>query len=201
MEPRALVLASASPRRRDILAKLGFRFAVRPTDVEEVLPEGLPPRRAAPYLAELKAAACRPWLTDGTVVLTADTTVVLGEEVINKPADAADARRMLARLCGATQTVVTGVSLLSQAGGEVAQETFSVETDVTLAACTAEEIDAYIEAWRPFDKAGAYGVQDWMGWAKCTRIQGSYSNVMGLPGAEVFAALRRLGVGFGVGGR
>ena len=200
MEPRTLILASASPRRSDILAKLGFAFTVRPTDVEEVLPKGLPAREAAPYLAELKAAACRGWLTDGTVVLTADTTVLLGQEVINKPTDEDDARRMLRKLCGATQTVVTGVSLLYRKEGQVTQDTFSVATDVTLAAATEEEIIAYVTAWQPLDKAGGYGVQDWLGWAKCTAISGSYSNVMGLPGAEVFEALRALGLGVDVGG-
>ena len=200
MGPHRLILASASPRRRDILSRLGFRFEVRPTDVEEVLPEGLPPQQAAPYLAELKAAACRAWLDARTVVLTADTTVLLGDEVINKPTDEADARRMLGKLCGATQTVVTGVSLLWAASGETRQRTFSVATDVTLGAATDEEIAAYVDAWQPLDKAGGYGIQDWLGWAKCTGIRGSYSNVMGLPGAEVFAALRGLGVGWEVGG-
>ena len=195
MEPLALVLASASPRRRDILRSLGFAFAVRPSHVEEVLPEGLRPRKAAPYLAELKAAACREWLAPRTVVLTADTTVLLGDEVINKPADLEEARRMLSRLSGATQTVVTGVSLLWNGEAETRQRTFSVETDVTLATATGEEIAQYVDVWRPLDKAGGYGVQDWIGWAKCTAIRGSYSNVMGLPGAEVYAALRSLGVG------
>ena len=142
MEPLRLILASASPRRRDILQQLGFAFEVRATNVEEVLPKGLPAREAAPYLAELKAAACTEWLTERTVVLTADTTVLLGDEVINKPGDEADARRMLTKLAGETQTVVTGVSIVSQIGGERAQTTFSVAADVTLAPCTDAEIAA-----------------------------------------------------------
>lgn len=195
MEPqRTLILASGSPRRRDLLAGLGFGFAVRPADVEEVWPPDLPPREAARYLARLKAAACRRWVDERTVVLTADTTVLLDGEVINKPIDGRDAVRMLTRLCGRTQTVVTGVALLYAVGGELREESFDEEASVTLEAATAEELEAYVAAWRPLDKAGAYGIQDWIGWAKVSRIEGAYGTVMGLPTVEVYRRLRSLGL-------
>ena len=191
---RKLILGSGSPRRRDLLAKLGFGFEVRPADVEEVLPKGLPAREAARYLARLKAAACGEWVDGETVVLTADTTVLLDGEVINKPTDAEDAVRMLTRLCGRTQTVVTGVSLLYRDGGELREDAFDEEAAVVLEAATAEELREYVAAWRPLDKAGAYGIQDWIGWAKVSRIEGAYGTVMGLPTVEVYRRLRALGV-------
>lgn len=190
-----LILGSASPRRRDILTKLGFGFEVRPADVEEVLPDDYPADRAATYLSELKSGACLDWLDVDTVVLTADTTVILGEEVVNKPAGHAEAHEMLRRLCGRTHAVTTGVTTayLDHDGSPV-RRSYGVSTRVTLAAATDAEIRAYVDAWRPLDKAGGYGVQDWLGWAKCSSIEGSYSNVMGLPGAEVFGDLVRLGI-------
>ncbi len=197
MDHRRLILASASPRRRDLLTQLGFAFEVRPTDVAEVLPEGTPHETAACYLAELKARTGATHLAARELLLAADTTVLLGDELINKPIDSADARVMLHKLCGRTQRVITGVALAWLADdGAYALESFQVETRVTLAAATAPEIEAYVARHRPLDKAGAYGIQDWIGWAKATRIDGSYSNVMGLPTAEVFAALTALGVAY-----
>ena len=191
---RNLILGSGSPRRRDLLAALGFAFEVRPADVDEVLPQGLPARQAALYLARLKAAACRGWVDATTVVLTSDTTVLLDGEVINKPVDEADAVRMLQRLSGRTQSVVTGVCILGVEGGEVREEAFDEEARVTLEPSTAEEIKAYVRAWRPLDKAGAYGIQDWIGWAKISRIEGAYGTVMGLPTVEVYRRLRARGL-------
>ena len=193
-QPR-LILASASPRRSTLLSALGYGFSVRPTDVEEVLPEGLPPDEAAPFLARLKAEACLAWLDEAaTCVLTADSVVVLDGEVLNKPTDAADARRMLARLCGRTQTVVTGVCLLRGTSARPSFEGQAIRTEVTLAAATPDEIADYVARQPPLDKAGAYGIQDWIGLAKATRLEGSYTNVMGLPTAEVYAMLIAAGL-------
>lgn len=191
---RSLILASGSPRRRDLLDQLGFRFEVSPTDVEEVLPKGVPNDGAALYLAELKARAGYRLMKHGAILLAADTTVLLDEELINKPTDAADAERMLAKLCGRTQRVITGVAIAVMDERKPVQiQSFQVETAVTLLVASAEEIETYVRRQQPLDKAGAYGIQDWLGWAKCSRIEGSYSNVMGLPTAEVFAALTALG--------
>ena len=189
-----LILASASPRRSDLLGRLGFEFEVRATDVDEVLPEGYPADRAARYLAELKASASEPWLDGETVILTADTTVVIDDRVINKPTDVGDALHMLHELCGATHTVVTGVCIVTRQAGNPRRTSFSVATEVTVAEATEDEIASYVDRCRPFDKAGGYGIQDWIGWAKVTAIDGSYSNVMGLPTAEVYAALRDIGL-------
>ena len=194
MESPRLLLASASPRRSDLLRGLGYDFDVKPTDVEEVLPKGLPPERAASYLAELKARVCEAWLTPQTVVITADSVVLHEGEVLNKPTDLDAARAMLERLCGSTHTVITGVCILSEAHGSAAFEVFEVTTQVTLAMASATEIDYYLGIQPPLDKAGSYGIQDWIGLAKATRIEGSYTNVMGLPTAEVYRALRSRGV-------
>ncbi len=196
-ERRTLILASGSPRRGDLLSQLGFSFEVRPTDVDEVLPEGHPNDNAAHYLAALKGKAGIPLLDVGQVLLAADTTVLLGDELINKPRDAADAVRMLTKLCGRVQRVITGVYIASVDEGPVVRAfSFQNETKVTIAPATEQEIRAYVDRHRPLDKAGAYGIQDWIGWAKVTHIEGSYSNVMGLPTAEVFSALTNLGVAY-----
>lgn len=197
---KKLILASGSPRRRDILSQLGFAFEVRPSHVDEVLPKGLAPVQSAAYLSNLKADACLDWLDEETVILTADTTVLLNDQLINKPSDPAQAREMLRELCGTTQTVITGVTLASLLDGASVRSTFSVSTDVQLYAASDAEIDKYVRAYRPLDKAGAYGIQDWLGWAKATSIVGSYSNVMGLPGAEVFVRLVDLDVPYEVPG-
>ncbi len=194
-----LILASASPRRRDLLRQLGFAFEVRPTDVEEVLPQGLPNGQAALYLAVLKASAATAELLPGQVLLAADTTVLLGDALINKPIDAPEAERMLLELCGHTHRVITGVCIVvAELDGTMPQLSFQVETSVTLLPASKTEIAEYVCLQRPLDKAGAYGIQDWLGWAKCSGIVGSYSNVMGLPTAEVFAALRDTGLPYGI---
>lgn len=187
---RTLILASGSPRRRQLLEALDLGFEVRVPEVVEDMPSGLRLVDAPAYLAELKAEAARPWATDDNLILTADTVVILGDELLGKPADAGAARAMLTALAGETHTVITGVCLL--AGNQ--RETFSVETLVSVKAATQAEIATYVERYTPLDKAGAYGIQDWWGWAKVHRIEGSYANVMGLPTAEVAERLRRYAV-------
>ena len=178
-----LVLASASPRRRDLLARLGLAFTVRPTDADETWPAGLAVGPAAEAVALRKARA----LDDaGAVVLAADTVVVLDGDVLGKPADAEAARRTLRRLSGRTHTVVTGLAL--RHGGREA--TAHEATAVTFAVLSDAEIGAYVATGAPLDKAGAYGIQDDAGALLVARIEGDYFNVVGLPLRRLYETLR-----------
>ena len=187
---RKIILASASPRRSELMSALGFSFEVRATDAEEVLPEGLAHEDSAEYLAVLKADAARPWLTQENLSLTADSVVLLGNQWLGKPRDAQEAIETLTKLCGHTHTVITGFCIQQlDVNGDLVRHSESVITQVTLANATASEIAHYVATQPPLDRAGSYGIQDWIGWAKVIKIEGSYSNVMGLPTAEVYAAL------------
>lgn len=185
---KKIVLASNSPRRKELLAGLDVDFSVRVLDgIDESYPAELPTRQIAEYISQKKAAAYRNAIADDELVITADTVVILGDEVMGKPHDASDAHRMLRALSGQTHQVITGVTLTTKER----QESFSVETDVTFRELTDEEIDYYIEHYRPFDKAGAYGVQEWIGYVGVTALRGSYFNVMGLPVQRIYEALQR----------
>jgi len=183
-----LVLASASPRRRELLSGLGVPFEVRPADVPEVRRPGEEPARFAARLAREKATAvARP----GEWVLGADTIVVVDEEILGKPADAADARRMLALLSGRAHHVLTAVALIGP-GGELAGELVG-DTVVEFRDLTGEEIADYVAGGEPMDKAGAYAIQGGAG-RFVRRTEGSYSNVVGLPVEEVAELLARCGL-------
>ena len=184
-----IILASQSPRRSQLLQEAGFtNFTVRPTDIEEILPPQYPVEKAAAYLAELKAEAARTWLTnDADIILTADSTVVLNGEIYNKPRDFEDAKRILQQLSGNMHRVITGVCLLSRQKKRVFSETTKVYFDDL----SDEEIAFYINNYKPYDKAGAYGVQEWLGHCKIRRMEGSYSNVMGLPTCKLFKELSK----------
>jgi septum formation protein len=185
---KKIVLASNSPRRKELLAGLDVDFSVRVLDgIDESYPAELPTRQIAEYISQKKAAAYRNEMADDELVITADTVVILGDEVMGKPQDASDAHRMLRALSGQTHQVITGVTLTTKER----QESFSVETDVTFRELTDEEIDYYIDHYRPFDKAGAYGVQEWIGYVGVTALRGSYFNVMGLPVQRIYEALQR----------
>lgn len=178
-----LVLASASPRRRDLLARLGVSLSVRPTDADETWPEGLAHGAAVEVLAQRKAdAAGTP---RGTLVLAADTVVVLGDDVLGKPASPAAAHAMLRRLSGATHTVYTGVALRLGRRTATAHEA----TRVTFAPLSDAEIAAYVATGSPLDKAGAYGIQDDAGAVFVERIDGDYYNVVGLPLHRLYRTL------------
>ena len=177
-----LVLASASPRRRDLLARLGLAFEVRPTDADETWPD-LPVGPAAEAVALRKARAAR---APGALVLAADTVVVLDGDVLGKPADAADARATLRRLSGRTHTVTTGLAL----GLDGRETTASATTAVTFAELTDAEIAAYVATGSPLDKAGSYGIQDDAGALLVARIDGDYFNVVGLPLRTLYDTLR-----------
>lgn len=184
-----IILASNSPRRRELLAGLGIHFEVKVLpDVDEAYPEGLPVLQIAEYIAKEKAAAYQSLMGPDELVITADTVVVVGSEVMGKPTDADDARRMLEKLSGRTHQVTTGVCLTTQR----VQKSFSVTTDVTFKPLSREEIDYYIENYSPFDKAGAYGIQEWIGYVGVTGFQGSYFNVMGLPVQRIYAEIAKM---------
>ncbi len=185
-----LILASNSPRRRQLLSDLGLRYTVRLQDVDESFPAHLRRAEVAEYLAAHKAAAYRAGLAPDEVVLTADTIVCLDEDVLNKPADEAEAVQMLQRLQGRAHDVFTGVCLLC---GDGRQVVFSDRTTVYFRDLSTSEITHYVQQYQPLDKAGAYGAQDWIGMVAVTRLEGSYFNVMGLPVHRVWEELRGLG--------
>ncbi len=185
-----VVLASGSPRRRELLEMLGIEFVQTSVDVEEKYPRTLVPEQVPEYLSRLKAGYYREHCQrQGEIVITADTVVVAGCEVLGKPADAADARAMLHKLSGCTHKVVTGITVSSDT---LPLSTISAETEVEFAPLDEDEIDYYIERYRPMDKAGAYGIQEWIGCIGIRRINGSYYNVMGLPLHKLYVLLRQL---------
>ena len=182
-----LILASASPRRKELLAGLNIPFEVRLIDgIDETYPPELPTDEVPLYISQKKAAAYKANVSPHTIVLTADTVVVCNEPILGKPIDEADARRMLQMLSGKTHRVITGVTLLVEGNSK----SFSVATDVTFKPLSAAEIDYYIRTFKPFDKAGAYGIQEWIGYIGVTSINGSYFNVMGLPVQRIYEELR-----------
>jgi len=189
-----LILASASPRRRQLLAEAGLPFTVaEPYEVDEVWPAEVAAADVAEYLAALKSAAY-PWpLAAGDIVLTADTTVVLGERVLGKPRDEGEAAEMLAALSGRAHTVITGVCLRGRADdGEEWRELFSARSEVRFRQLTPAEIDYYIDNYHPMDKAGAYAIQEWIGLVGIERIEGSFHNVMGLPIQMIYRKLNEI---------
>ena len=181
-----IILASNSPRRRELLAGLGIDYEVYTLQgVDESYPSDLPVEQIAEYIAAEKAAAYQKQMAVDELIITADTIVVVDGEVMGKPHDADDARRMLHKLSNHTHQVITGVSITTTEK----QRRFSVITDVTFKSLTNEEIDYYITNYRPFDKAGAYGIQEWIGYIGVTGLNGSYFNVMGLPVQRIYTEL------------
>ena len=181
-----LILASNSPRRKELLAGLGVPFEVRVLqDIDEHYPENLPVNEVARYIAKEKADAYRRIVAADELIITADTVVIVGDEILGKPVDEADAVRMLQLLSGRTHQVTTGVCLLTAEK----ERCFDVTTDVTFKPLTDEEIHYYVDRYRPFDKAGAYGIQEWIGYIGVTGLNGSYYNVMGLPVQRIYQEL------------
>ena len=185
LKGKRIVLASKSPRRRELLAGLELEFTVESKDVEEIYPEGMPAEEIPVYLAQLKAAPYQGELDDNTLVITSDTIVLLNGEVLGKPTDADDAIAMLGKLSGAMHQVITGVCLTSA----LKTQSFSTTTNVYFRHLSAEEISFYVRTYKPFDKAGSYGIQEWIGYAAIERIEGSYFNVMGLPVQRLYQEL------------
>lgn len=185
-----IVLASNSPRRRELLGGLDVDYEVRVLkDVDESYPEGLPGEEIPQYISRKKAEAYSRTMRDDELIITADTIVWADGEVLGKPADEADARRMLKALSGRTHRVITGVTLTTREAGS---RTFATVSEVTFDTLTDEEIDYYVERYRPMDKAGAYGIQEWIGYVGVTSLSGSYFNVMGLPVQRLYKELKKL---------
>jgi septum formation protein len=185
---RRVVLASASPRRRELLAMIGIVHEVQPADVDESVRPGESPPAYVERLARAKAQAVAAIAPDA-VVIAADTTVVLGDDILGKPADVAEARHMLARLAGHTHEVCTGIAV--ECGGRVASGVERVA--VTFRTLTPEDIAEYVATGEPMDKAGAYGIQGW-GATIVDRIDGDYFSVMGLGLRRLVSLLAEVGV-------
>lgn len=181
-----LLLASGSPRRRQLLAEAGFAFSLKMKSVPEDFPPRMPAAEVPAMLARRKAEALREELT-GEVVLAADTVVVVDGDILNKPADEAEAFAMLGRLSGRMHQVITGVCLLSREK----TVTLSDLTEVYFRPLSDAEITYYVRQYRPYDKAGAYGVQEWIGMVGIEKMVGSYFNVMGLPVHRVYEELMK----------
>lgn len=182
-----LILASKSPRRKELLERSNIPFTIRTLEVEEIYPESLPKAEVAEYLAILKAEAARSNLADDEILLGADSIVILNDTVFGKPKDTEDARHILRQLSGQVHQVITGVCLLSK----TKKVSFSAVSKVWMEELSDAEIEYYIETFQPFDKAGAYAIQEWIGLCKISKIEGTYSNIMGLPTEMVYRALRQ----------
>lgn len=187
MAGKKYVLASGSPRRRELLAMLDVDFRVDTSrSVEEIVPEGTPADEVPLVLSRIKAEPYLADLADDEVLITADTVVILDDEIIGKPKDMDDAKRVLRKLSGRTHRVVTGVSI-GRPGKPL--ESFSATTEVIFDDLTDSEINYYVEKYKPLDKAGAYGIQEWIGAAAVKGLNGSYYNVMGLPIHALYSRL------------
>jgi len=177
-----IILASKSPRRQNLLKELGFEFEIKTKEIEEIYPPELQKEAVAVFLSELKASAFKQDLNTNDLVLTSDTIVCLADEIIGKPTDRSDAIKMLGKLSGNKHEVITAVTLLSKDK----QRTFYDVTEVHFKELTLSEIEYYIDKYEPFDKAGSYGIQEWIGYIGIEKINGSYFNVMGLPVKRVY---------------
>jgi septum formation protein len=183
---RPLIVASSSPRRQYLMKEAGFIFTVEKPKVDESFPKNLPVDQVAKYLAEKKGEYFRLTMKD-EIFLTADTVVILDDRILNKPNDRKEAVEMLGDLSGNIHQVMTGVCILSKEK----EISFDDMTEVTFESLTAEEISFYVDQYKPYDKAGAYGAQDWIGMVAIKKIVGSYFNVMGLPIHKVYQHLTR----------
>ena len=184
-----IILASNSPRRRQLLAGLDVDFEVKVIPgIEENVPEGTPVELIAETLARQKAEPYKPNIDDGELVLTADTIVVVDGEVLGKPVDEEEAKAMLHKISGKTHKVITGVCFTTRAH----QHSFSVFTDVTFKTLPENEIEYYVSHYHPTDKAGAYGIQEWIGYVGVKRLEGSYFNVMGLPVQRIWEEIKKM---------
>jgi len=177
-----IILASKSPRRQELLASLGIQFSVKTKEVDEVYPQELAKEEVAVYLAELKAKAFQNDLNENDLLITADTIVCLAQEILGKPADYKGAYAMLEKLSGRHHEVITGVCLTTLNKSV----SFFAQTDVQFKTLTHDEIDYYIREFSPYDKAGSYGIQEWIGAIGITNINGSFYNVMGVPVQKLY---------------
>lgn len=182
-----IILGSKSPRRQQLIAGLGLDFEIRTKEIEEVYPENLTATEVAGYLSKLKAQPLLSTLKEKEILLTSDTTVLLNNTVLGKPSSLEEAQKMIEQLSGKQHAVITGVSLHSKAKAI----TFSVATKVFFKELSKEEIKYYVTTFKPLDKAGAYGIQEWIGQIGVEKIEGSYYNVVGLPVERVWEELKK----------
>lgn len=183
---KKILLGSGSPRRKELLSMMDIDFeAIRLNDVEEIYPASLPATEVAGYLSRLKAQSYLDKIAPDAVLITADTVVIADNEIMGKPTDKADAIAMLKRLSGAEHKVITGVSLTTTEGIVTFDECTIVEFDNISDA----DIECYVEKYQPFDKAGSYGIQEWIGLIAIKKIDGCFYNVMGLPTSALYRHL------------
>jgi septum formation protein len=181
-----IILASKSPRRQQLLREMDIDFKIKTKDVEEDFPESLSNREVAIFLCEKKAAAfSESEISDNEILITADTIVCLGNTILNKPGDRAHAIEMLSNLSGTMHEVITGVCLRSR----TKTHSFFDSTKVYFRTLLPDEIAHYVDNYKPFDKAGAYGIQEWIGLTGIQKVEGSYFNVVGLPTEKLYKAL------------
>ncbi len=180
-----IILGSQSPRRKELLKGLDIEFDIRVADIDESYPDDLEIRKIAEYIAKNKLKAIQPASKENELIICSDTIVVLNNEILGKPADTFEAKEMLKKLSGQTHTVITAVAM-SDNSKEIS---FSDETKVTFKSLNDQEIDYYLKHYAPYDKAGSYGVQEWIGMMAITNMNGSYFTVMGLPVHKVYEAL------------
>lgn len=185
-----LILASASPRRKELLSQLGFNFEIQIADVEENYPENLEVHEIPVFLSRKKALYFKDKVKKEEVLIAADTIVVLNNEVIGKPADKNEARKILFSLSGTRHQVISGVTVM----GKGRTHSFYETTNVYFKELSNREIAYYIEKFQPFDKAGAYGIQEWIGMIGIYKIEGCFYNVMGLPLFKLFRELEHFGI-------
>lgn len=181
-----IILGSKSPRRKELMEALGLNFEIRVKEVDETFPEDMEIDKIAVHIAATKCAALVSDLQPGELLICADTIVVLNDKVYGKPTNRSEAIQMLGELSGKTHTVITGVQINTMKDSE----SFFVKTLVTIKTLSQTEIEYYIDNHNPYDKAGSYGIQDWFGLTCVERIEGSYTNVVGLPTAELYSVLK-----------
>ena len=180
-----IILGSSSPRRKELLAAMGFEFRTMSPDIDESFSDEMPVENVPAFLAESKANALVDSLEKNDLLICSDTVVILNNKILGKPSDREDAISILQQLSGNTHSVITGVALKLFTKTKV----FSVKTEVKFAKLNLEQIEFYVDNYHPFDKAGSYGIQDWIGLIGVEKIEGSYSNVMGLPTFELNKAI------------
>lgn len=182
---RKIILASTSPRRSQLLKEAGFQFEVKTKDVEETYPPEMPVEEVAGFLARKKALAAHDCIQEDEIILAADSVVIINNVIYGKPLDYDDACQMIRTLSGQMHRVITGVCLLSKDKERV----FSAISDVLFEPLSDAEIDYYVQRYKPYDKAGSYAIQEWIGLCKISRIEGTFTNIMGLPVDMVYREL------------
>ena len=183
-----IILASGSPRRKDFMNQIGFPFTIKTFDVEESFPKNLKGKEIADYIVAKKSAPFKEIIHPKQIVITADTIVWLENEYLGKPKDETDAKNMLQKLSGKSHEVITAVGFLFDGQFDIINEV----TEVHFNPLSEIEIDQYVSQYNPLDKAGAYGIQDWIGEIGISKINGSYTNVVGLPLAQVYQKIKSI---------